>query len=128
MADVTLTQLRITAGIWEGVLVVPEDVDQMPEIEVTHLEHKVHETQLTRDDEQEGHWLLRVAIPPDLIADGLQTFVISDRNTGRKLSSFAILAGAPLAEDLRAEIDLLRAELDLLKRAFRRHCVETGAN
>jgi hypothetical protein len=26
---------------------------------------------------------------------------------------------------LRAEVDLLRAELDMLKRAFRRHCVET---
>jgi hypothetical protein len=30
-----------------------------------------------------------------------------------------------LAEDIRAEMDLLRAELDLLKQAFRRHCVET---
>ena len=31
-----------------------------------------------------------------------------------------------LAEDIRAEVDLLRAELDLLKRAFRRHCQDTG--
>ena len=28
--------------------------------------------------------------------------------------------------DLRAEMDLMRAELDMLKRAFRRHCVETS--
>ena len=27
---------------------------------------------------------------------------------------------------LAAELALLRAELDLLKRAFRRHCIETG--
>jgi len=32
-----------------------------------------------------------------------------------------------MEDDLRAEIDLLRAELDLLKRAFRRHCLETAA-
>ena len=32
-------------------------------------------------------------------------------------------AGA--AEDIRAELSLVRDELDLLKRAFRRHCVET---
>jgi hypothetical protein len=32
-----------------------------------------------------------------------------------------------MEEDIRAELDLLRAELDLLKRAFRRHCVETAA-
>ena len=35
------------------------------------------------------------------------------------------LAGEALAHDIRAEIDLLRAELDMLKRAFRRHCLET---
>jgi len=30
-----------------------------------------------------------------------------------------------MEDDLRAEVDLLRAELDMLKRAFRRHCLET---
>jgi hypothetical protein len=32
-----------------------------------------------------------------------------------------------MEDDLRAEVDLLRAELDMLKRAFRRHCVETAS-
>jgi len=27
---------------------------------------------------------------------------------------------------MRVEMDLLRAELDMLKRAFRRHCLETS--
>jgi hypothetical protein len=31
-----------------------------------------------------------------------------------------------MEDDLRAEVDLLRAELDMLKRAFRRHCLETA--
>jgi hypothetical protein len=44
------------------------------------------------------------------------------------LGSFSIVAGDALAEDIRAELSLLRAELDMLKKAFRRHCVETSGN
>ena len=36
-----------------------------------------------------------------------------------------IVTGVAMEDDVRAEIDLLRAELDMLKRAFRRHCLET---
>jgi hypothetical protein len=35
------------------------------------------------------------------------------------------MAGEVLSDDFRSEVSLLRAELDLLKRAFRRHCLET---
>ena len=65
------------------------------------------------------------ADPGRLLSDGVQTFLISDPDTGEKLASFAVLAGDALGDDIRAEMDLLRAELDMLKRAFRRHCVET---
>jgi hypothetical protein len=41
------------------------------------------------------------------------------------LEKFTLIAGDVLGDDIRAEVDLLRAELDMLKRAFRRHCVET---
>ena len=41
------------------------------------------------------------------------------------LGSFTLIAGEALGDDLRAEVSLLRAELDMLKRAFRRHCLET---
>lgn len=64
-------------------------------------------------------------IPAERIADGVQTFVIRDRRTDQGLASFAIVAGDALAEDIRAEIGLLRAELDMLKKAFRRHCAAT---
>ena len=50
--------------------------------------------------------------------------VISDGG-GTKLGHFSIIAGEALGEDLHAEVELLRAELDMLKRAFRRHCLET---
>ena len=37
-----------------------------------------------------------------------------------------MITGVAMEDDLRAEVDLLRAELDMLKRAFRRHCLETA--
>jgi hypothetical protein len=66
-----------------------------------------------------------VPIPVDRIADGVQTFVIRDRREDMLLGSFSIVAGDALAEDIRAELSLLRAELDMLKKGFRRHCLET---
>ena len=68
---------------------------------------------------------MRVPIPVDLLSEGAQTFVISDADTEARLASFTVVMGQPLDEDIRAEMALLRAELDMLKRAFRRHCVET---
>ena len=63
--------------------------------------------------------------PPEKIADGVQTFLILDRKTGETLDSFTLIAGDALSDDIRAEVTLLREELDMLKRAFRRHCLET---
>jgi hypothetical protein len=56
----------------------------------------------------------------------VQVFLINDAATGETLDSFTIITGEPLEDDIRAEVELLRAELDMLKRAFRRHCVETS--
>lgn len=127
MSGMTLTKTRIMGGIWEGVLTVPADRELMPQIDIKHLEQPVLGYDLTEDGEAENTWHLRIAIPPDLLCDGVQTFVISDKETGDTLSSFAIATGEPLEDDITAEIDLLRAELDMLKRAFRRHCLETGS-
>jgi len=71
-------------------------------------------------------WFVRVPIPMDRVADGVQTFVITDVASDSVLNSFALFAGEALAEDMRAEMDLLRAELDMLKQAFRRHCLEVA--
>lgn len=123
MARIVLTKQRMQAGVWEGRITAEGGGNVQPEVEVTHLEVAVPGVEVR---EVEGGWSLRVPVPADLIADGVQTFLIRDRRTGDRLGSFAIVAGEPLEADLRAEIDLLRAELDMLKRAFRRHCVETG--
>ena len=69
--------------------------------------------------------MLSVPIPPDAIADGVQTLLIIDASRKEQIGHITLLAGDVLGDDIRAEMDLLRAELDMLKRAFRRHCLET---
>ena len=121
MPEPVLTKIRIREGIWEGVL---SGAEHAPLLMVTHLEEQIVGVQVAPDG---PNWRVNVPIPPRMIADGVQTFLIRDAKSGETLTSFAIAAGEPLSEDLRAEVNLLRAELDLLKRAFRRHCVETEA-
>ena len=64
-------------------------------------------------------------IPLATLSEGVQTFIIRDVATGEKLQHFTVITGVAMEDDMRAEVDLLRAELDMLKRAFRRHCLET---
>ncbi len=121
MTDTKLTKTRIRAGVWEGVLTGPTD----PAIEVLHLEAVVPGHSVTAIAERPGEWLVRVPIPADLLTEGVQTFLIRDKASGGKLEHFTIITGVAMEDDMRAEIDLLRSELDMLKRAFRRHCLET---
>ncbi|MBK5946644.1 hypothetical protein CCR83_09415 [Rhodobacter veldkampii DSM 11550] len=116
----TLEVSRIRAGCWEGVLQGPG----APEIEITHQQAALPGLECAADGA--GRWRLSLPIPAEVLWDGVQTFLITDRRDGTRLGQFTIVTGVPLEDDLRAEIDLLRAELDMLKRAFRRHCVETG--
>ena len=73
-----------------------------------------------------GEWEVRVPIPAEVLSEGVQTFLIQDTVSGLTLSHFTVITGVAMEDDLRAEVDLLRAELDMLKRAFRRHCLETA--
>jgi len=124
--DLTLTKTRIRAGIWEGLLTVGTERALPPEIEVRHLELPLDGVTVALAEGMKKTWAVRVPIPADLLSDGVQTFLIHARPGGEKLTSFTIITGAALEEDIRAEVDLLRAELDMLKRAFRRHCLETA--
>jgi len=124
MSDYSVTKTRIFAGTWEGVVACESDPELKPEIDVSHLGRTV-DIELTTSLDQKGIWVLRVPVEPKYLSDGVQVFLISDRITGEKLDSFTIVTGEPLEDDIRAETELLRAELDVLKRAFRRHCLET---
>jgi hypothetical protein len=119
----TVTKTRLFQGMWEGI-VTGAPAGTRPSIAVTHLEQPVPGAEVLEAAEGTG-WVLRIPIPREALSDGIHTFLIRDGETGETLNSFAILAGEALASDIRAEVDLLREELDLLKRAFRRHCLET---
>ena len=79
--------------------------------------------------QDDGHWRVAAAIPAQKLSDGVQTFLLLEDAgegaepplaTARHLASLSLVAGAPLEQDLRAEIDLMRSELDLVKRELRR--------
>lgn len=123
MTDLTLTKTRMKEGVWEGLLRRQGEEGGPPDILATLDEKPVPGVEVIPD--QKGGWLLRVPVPAEAIADGVQTVLIRDAAADEKLGAFTLIAGEALEDDIRAEIELLRAELDMLKRAFRRHCLET---
>ena len=122
MSTLKLTKTRMMQGVWQGI--VTQSGDGAPQIEVTHQKEIVSSVTLEEDQVAE-HWLLSIPIPPEAIADGVQTLIITDTTANAQIGHVSLLAGEALGDDIRAEVDLLRAELDMLKRAFRRHCLET---
>ena len=120
-----LTKTVMRPGVWHGVLTAKDRGAEAPEVAVTHLGQKVEGVTIA-PQETAGHWRLEVPIPPEAVADGVQTLLISEAESGAELGHVTLIAGEALGDDIRAEMDLLRAELDMLKRAFRRHCRETG--
>ena len=123
MSSAKLTQTRMREGIWEAVL---SGVTETPMLEVRHLEAVVPGLQVTGMPDRQGEWAVRIPVPLSALSDGVQTFLVCDAASGETLGHFTIIAGVVMEDDIRAEIDLLRAELDMLKRAFRRHCLETA--
>lgn len=123
MSAVQLTKTKMQQGVWQGIITgMGEDA---PRIEVTHENTPVPDIILTHN-ESADHWTLSIPIPPQAITDGVQTLIIRDLEANEKIGHVTLMAGEALGDDIRAEMDLLRSELDMLKRAFRRHCVETG--
>ena len=122
MTDLTLTKTRIRAGVWEGVL---SGTETPPGLEVLHLERPLSGVTLSAVPDRAGEWLVKVPIPAEVLSEGVQTFLIRNAATKEQLQHFTIITGVAMEDDLSAEVDLLRSELDMLKRAFRRHCLDT---
>ena len=122
MSDLELTKTTMRQGVWEGV--ITNAGDEKPAISVTYLGKNVPDVEL-KEGFDDVDWVLRIPIPQDAVADGVHTILIDDAASQVKLGQITLIAGEALGGDLRTEVDLLRAELDMLKRAFRRHCLET---
>ena len=123
MSEPTLTKLRFSGGVWTGRLTGASG--DAPVLDLLHEAERLAEPRVTPDGE--GAWLVEVDIPADRLSEGVQTFVIATALDQATLATIPFVCGAPLADDIRAEVNLLRDELDMLKRAFRRHCVETAS-
>ena len=122
MLEKRLTKTRIRAGLWEGVLA---GATERPELEVLLLEQALPGVAVEPVAGREGEWAVQVPIPAEALSEGVQTFLIRERGATDALAHFTIITGVAMEDDMRAEVDLLRQELDMLKRAFRRHCLET---
>lgn len=123
MSDLTLTKTRLHEGIWEGVLTGGDGAP--PKVQASYRDAPIEDVAVLRAGGATDAWKVKIPVPTELLSDGVHTVLISEAESGERLGSFTILAGDAMDEDLRAEVDLLRAELDMLKRAFRRHCVDT---
>ncbi|MCV6825875.1 MULTISPECIES: hypothetical protein [Halocynthiibacter] len=126
MSKLTLEKTRIIEGVWEGRLTRDDGYDGIPLVSVKHLDQEIEGVMQDDIPNDANSWTVKVPIPANLLAEGVHTFVILDAKSGETLNSFSVITGEALAEDIRAEVDLLRDELDMLKRAFRRHCAETA--
>ncbi|MDG1354292.1 MAG: hypothetical protein P8P70_14220 [Sulfitobacter sp.] len=124
MSKLVLTKTKMRQGVWEGKL-SGAPAGTLPKLMVTHQGNLVPDVDVSALEPVAGH-AVRITIPQDAIADGMQTLLVTDPETDTKLTSITLMAGEVLDDDLRVEVDLLRAELDMLKRAFRRHCLETS--
>ncbi|OUS19883.1 hypothetical protein DI396_12515 [Litorivita pollutaquae] len=124
MTQLTLTKTRLFEGKWEGIVTTSGGENHQPKIEVTHLGEALPGIEVT-EDRDKGEWQLVIPVPVTSIGEGAHVFLIQDSETGETLESFSVIAGEAIADDMRAEVELLREELDMLKRAFRRHCLET---
>lgn len=123
MLEKRLTKTRIRAGVWEGVF---SGAETRPQLEVLLLEQPLPGVVVEAVPGRPGEWSVRVPIPGDVLNDGVQTFLMREAGQTTTLAHFTIITGVAMEDDMRAEVDLLRQELDMLKRAFRRHCLETA--
>ncbi len=124
MTDLTLTKLCFANGVWNGRLTSPHSRKSAPQIQVLWRDMAVDDVSITQTPDTDKTWDLRIPLPPAAIGDGVQTFLIVDGETEASLGHFTLSGDDVPADNLRAEVELLRAELDMLKRAFRRHCRE----
>lgn len=118
--QVTMISGQLSAGHYIASLQVQGAEDFAPVVEVLHLGQPVGDVDLSEIADGVQMWRMDFTVPSDLLSDGVQTFLIRERQLDQDLGSFVIVAGEALEQDLRAEIGLLRAEIDLLKKAFRR--------
>ena len=101
-ANLTLTQSRIRSGVWEGIL--SGNLKNAPLLRAFHFDRQIDDPEIAPVADQEGNWAVRLKIPPECLNEGVQTFVIEDRDSEARLAHFSIVAGPPVDDDLISEV------------------------
>ncbi|MEM7722581.1 MAG: hypothetical protein AAF376_09420 [Pseudomonadota bacterium] len=122
METETLIPVGLTGGRYEAILTTSAETG----IEAVHKGKVVALADVSDDAERPGDQRVRIDLPAQVLADGVQVVAMRSTATGAILDRVTLMAGSALDEDIRAELALMRDELEMLKRAFRRHCAETG--
>lgn len=118
MADLTLTTLGFHAGIWKGRITGPIQ----NEIEVLCADETLEGVEIVPDGKNAA--LISVPILPDHLNEGINTFLVVNKETKAEIGGFGIAIAHCGDDNIRAELKLLRAELNLLKKAFRTHVAD----
>ncbi len=113
MTHAKLVPIRFENGMWEGHLAT----DTAPRIEAWYQGRMLPGVTC---DPAEGGWTLRVPVPVALLSEGIHIVVIRAADSGDILGDFAMIGGTAAADELGAQVELLRAELDMLKQVVRR--------
>lgn len=109
--------LGLRAGVWHGTL----EGAAPARIYVSLLGQPAAEAALTPAGA--NRWSVAAPLPPEFLNDGVHTLLMMAEGGGGaavQLGKISVMAGEVLAEDLGAEIALLRAEVDMLKSELRR--------
>lgn len=118
----SLVRTLLQAGRYEGVLTGAGQT----EIEALHRGRIIGVAQVTDHPSEAGAMHVALDLPADVLSDGVQVVGLRSTATGEVLDRLTLMAGSAMDEDIRGELTLLREELEMLKRAFRRHCADTG--
>jgi hypothetical protein len=120
----SLIRVRLQGGRYEGLLTCADSAGTG--IEAVHEGRVIAAATLSPDEDRQSSWRAAVDLPGEVIGEGVQVIALRSTTTGKVLDRITLMAGAPLDEDIRVELALLRDEVEMLKRAFRRHCAETA--
>lgn len=118
MTETSLIDATIRAGVWHGIVEVAGG--SAPSIALHHAGGVLEPRRIAPIAGHAGRWQIEVALPADLLEEGVRALLITDQSDGRTLQSLTISAGAPFGDDLTAEVANLRAEVEVLKAALRR--------
>ncbi len=115
--EVEVEVTGLTDGVWTAVLRGVSKARKAPAIQAMMGGSVLDGLDVTPRPGEANAWDLRLMLPATVLNDGMTCILF--RLDGQTVADLVLMAGTPIADDLRAELALMRAELDLLKKVMR---------